>query len=303
MRYHIHILLVLLLVWCNPIRSQVLYEISGNGAKQRSYLLATNRLVDIQFLDTIPNLFKCWGKCNTLITEFSIRDYEAINTMRQAALLPDSVRLEHYYSEEEYLKIDESLRLATNMGMDKLARMKPSYLTQLYRDELMRKWLTYDELRSIETFFSVVAEQNKMPIHGLDDTGETIYMLFDREPFHHQCKELIQIIEYPEREVQLERKLTELYRNGRLNDMVYAVTGPDNLSTLSFSDYQLFAARNQNWVKRLHPYLNEGNIFITLNAIYLGGDKGLIACLRAAGYRVKPVNQFQNAKTTRKDAR
>ena len=31
--------------------------------------------------------------------------------------------------------------------------------------------------------------------------------------------------------------------------------------------------------------------FITLNAVYLGGDKGLIEQLRAAGYRVRPVNR------------
>jgi uncharacterized protein YbaP (TraB family) len=44
-------------------------------------------------------------------------------------------------------------------------------------------------------------------------------------------------------------------------------------------------------VKRLSPYLREGKAFITLNAIYLGGEDGLLAQLKAAGYRVKPVNR------------
>jgi uncharacterized protein YbaP (TraB family) len=73
--------------------------------------------------------------------------------------------------------------------------------------------------------------------------------------------------------------------------MAYTVKGPDNLSTLSYSDYQIFAKRNKEWVKRLRPYLAEGNAFITLNAIYLGGEDGLLAQLRAAGYRVKAVNK------------
>ena len=42
---------------------------------------------------------------------------------------------------------------------------------------------------------------------------------------------------------------------------------------------------------RLQPYLADGGAFITLNAVYLGGEKGLLQLLRAAGYRVRPVNR------------
>jgi uncharacterized protein YbaP (TraB family) len=82
-----------------------------------------------------------------------------------------------------------------------------------------------------------------------------------------------------------------MYKYGRLADMAYYVKGPDNQTSLSYSDYQVFAKRNKVWVKRLHPYLKEGKAFITLNAIYLGGDDGLLAQLKAAGYRVKAVNK------------
>ena len=49
-----------LLLACSA-QAKLLWEISGNGAKQKSYLLATNKLVEMQFLDTIPNVFKCFG--------------------------------------------------------------------------------------------------------------------------------------------------------------------------------------------------------------------------------------------------
>ena len=176
------------------------------------------------------------------------------------------------------------------MGLDKLGRMKPSYLAEMYRNELMKKWLNYDEDRSMETFFEKVASQSNIPVYGLDDVGETMYMLFDREPFQWQCKELYKVIESPEKEVRLERDLRDMYLYGRLSDMAYMVKSPDNLTSLSFSDYQIYAKRNHVWVKRLTPYLQEGKAFITLNAIYLGGEDGLLAQLKAAGYRVKAVN-------------
>lgn len=271
--------------------AQLLYEISGNGTQGKSYILATNRLVDMTFIDTIPNAFACFSKCNKVITEFAMQDYEAIAALRQAAVLPDSIRLSNFYSDEDYQLIDNALRLNLGMGLDKLCRMKPSYLTEMFRTELMKQWLHYDEQRSMETFFETVAQEKGIPVYGLDDVGETMYMLFDREPFHWQCAELKKVIEYPEREVKQERTLCEMYLQGRLGDMAFQVEGPDNNTSISFSDYKIYAQRNVQWVKRLAPYLHDGGCFITLNAIYLGGDKGLLADLREAGYRVRPVNR------------
>ena len=287
--------LLLFLGFClvshGAVRAQVLYRVSSNSTKAPSYILATNKLVDIAFLDTIPNVFKCFSDCDKVITEFAMQDYEAIAALRQAALLPDSVQLRNFYTDLQYKEIDEALRTHLGMGLDKLGRMKPSYLTEMFRNELLIQWLHYNEERSMETFFEKIAIQNNTPIYGLDDIGETMYMLFDREPFHWQCEELEKIINYPEREIRLERTLCNMYRYGRLTDMVYTFKGPDNTSTLSYSDYQVYAKRNKEWVKRLRPYLAEGNAFITLNAVYLGGEDGLLAQLKAAGYRVKAVNK------------
>ena len=271
--------------------AQVLYRISGNSAAAPSYILATNRMVDMTFIDTIPNAFKCYAQCNKVITEFAMQDYEAIAALRQAAILPDSIQLRHFYTHEQYLQIDEALRINLSIGLDKLGRMKPSYLTEMFRNELMKRWLHYNEERTMETFFEKVALQSNIPVYGLDDVGETMYMLFDREPFHWQCEELLKVVEYPEKEVRFERSLLEMYQYGRLADMAYFVKSPDNQTSLSFSDYQVYAKRNKVWVKRLTPYLREGKAFITLNAIYLGGDEGLLAQLKAAGYRVKAVNR------------
>ena len=280
-----------MLLTASAVSAQLLYQISGNSAQAKSYLLATNKLVDMSFIDTIPNAFKCFATCDKVLTEFAFQDYEALAVLRQAAVLPDSIKLQNFYSEQQYKYIDETLRLSIGLGLDQLARMKPSYLTELYRAELFKKWLQYDEQRSMESFFQAVAEERNIPVYGLDEIGETMYMLFDREPFHWQCEELLKVMEYPEREVKQESTIRDMYLMGRLSDIAYQVEGPDNLSTVSFSDYQVYCKRNKAWTKRLAPYLHDGKAFIVLDCVYLGGDKGLIAQLRNAGYKVKPVNR------------
>lgn len=286
------VLLALLALFLVPAKAQVLYEISGRSVKQKSYILATNRLVNMQFLDTIPNVFKCFSKCKKVVTEFAMQDYEAIAALRQAAVLPDSVKLSNFYSESEYEYIDNSLRINLGMGLDKLCRMKPSYLTEMFRTELMKQWLQYDEQHSMESFFESVAAERDIPVVGLDNIGETMYMLFDREPFDWQCRELLKVIEYPENEVKQERAIRDMYRNGRLTEIAYQVEGPNNKTSISYSDYKVYCRRNKEWVKRLQPLLAQGGCFITLNAVYLGGDEGLLEQLRSAGYRVRPVNRM-----------
>lgn len=284
-------ILLLCQVAGTELQAQVLYEISGNGSRAKSYLLATNRYVSMEFADTIPNVFKCFGRCQRVVTEFVMQDYEAIATLRQAALLPDSIRLRENYTNAEYQEIDDALFLETGIHLDDVARMKPSYLTELYRNELMKKWLGYDEQRSLETIFELVAAQRNIPVVGLDKIGETMYMLFDREPIQWQQEQLLNIIRHPDRDVRFEQQLRAMYLNGQLTDIAYLMESPDNRSTVSYSDYQIWAKRNKEWVKRLRPYLKEGRSFITLNAMYLGGEKGLINQLKSAGYRVRRVNR------------
>lgn len=283
--------LAILLLMALSAKGQLLYQISGNSAQAKSYILATNKFIDMTFLDTIPNVFKCFGQCDKVLTEFAIQDYEAIAVLRKAALLPDSVQLKNFYTEQQYQYLDESLRLTLGMGLDKLGRMKPSYLSELYRVELFKKWLQYDENRSMEPFFQAVAQERNIPVIGLDKLGETMYMVFDREPFHWQCEELYNLVESPERDVKQEATIRDMYLMGRLTDIAYQVEGPDNHSTISYSDYQVYAKRNIEWAKRLQAYLHQGHTFIVLDCVYLGGEKGLLAQLRKVGYKVKPVNK------------
>lgn len=286
--------LLLLILLCSiylQANAQLLYEISGNNSQSKSYMLATNKLSDISFLDTIPNLFKVFGRCDKVITEMALSTESARQALQTASVLPDSISLRDIYSLDEYKTISDAVMLTMGLSLDKLSRIKPSYLTEMYRNELLKRWLAYDENRSSEIFFQAIAEERGLPVIALDETGEALFMLFDREPLTWQTKELLKIVEFPERETRQERRILELYKLGQLNEISYQVAMPDNQSTLSYSDYQIFCRRNPVWVKRLAPYLTEGNAFICLNCIYLGGEEGLIAQLRKAGYKVRAVNK------------
>lgn len=270
--------------------AQLLYQITGKGTKGKSYLFATNKLCNISFLDTVPQLFKVFNDCPTVITEMALNSADVQRTLAQAALLPDSTLLHTFYTQEEYERIDYALTTATKMSLKLLDRLKPAYITELYKTELYKTWLGYDENRSSEIFFQAVAAEQGKQVIGLNDTKESIYALFDHEPLEWQAQELLNLVKYPEREIRQAKALLALYKNGHLSEISYQVQMPDNQTTVSYSDYQIYAARNIVWADKLSQMLQTPGNFIVLDAVYLGGDKGLIHLLRNKGFKIKSVN-------------
>ena len=150
MRRFIFILNYLLLI--GYTHAQVLYRISGNSAAAPSYVLATNRMVDMTFIDSIPNVFACYGACNKVITEFAMQDYEAIAALRQAALLPDSVRLRNFFSQEQYDDINEALLIKlADMLYNSYDKPAEKALNRMYKNacEVLLKRKLSDECREL----------------------------------------------------------------------------------------------------------------------------------------------------------
>ncbi len=270
--------------------AQLLYQITGKGIKGKSYIFATNKLCNISFLDTVPQLFKVFNECHTVITEMALNSADVQKVLAQAALLPDSTLLHSFYTKDEYERIDQALTTATKMSLKLLDRLKPAYITELYKTELYRTWLGYDENRSSEIFFQAVAAEQGKRIIGLNNTKESIYALFDHEPLEWQAQELLNLVKYPEREIRQAKALLALYKNGHLSEISYQVQMPDNQTTISYSDYKIYAARNIAWADQLTLLLQTPGNFIVLDAVYLGGDKGLIHLLRNIGFKIRSVN-------------
>ena len=276
----------------STVRAQLLYEVSGNSAKAKSYIFATNPYVDVSYLDSLPlftHIFDLFDQCERVVTEFAFQDYEALAALRQSSVLPDSVSLSDLFSPSDYEYIRTACLSMLSLDIDSLQRLKPSYLTALYRDELLHRWLSPQ--LPISIYFEALAGENEIPVIGLDNASETMYIAFEREPLAWQCQELVHLLNYPEKEVAQVQNLRQSYLNGRLNDIAFLIAAPDNETTISYSDYKVFCQRNKQWTKRLTPYFKDGRTFVTLDAIYLGGDEGLIAQLRSAGFRVKAINK------------
>jgi len=86
--------------------------------------------------------------------------------------------------------------------------------------------------------------------------------------------------------------MTQAYLDGDLERLVGLLTENDppmaEDAKTRFLDASLYA-RQRLWMKRLAPLLDQGGVFVSVGAMHLYGEKGLIARLKRAGYEVIPL--------------
>lgn len=271
-----------------PIQAQVLWEVSKNGLRQKSYIFATEKLIPISFLDSIPHLYECYAKCPVVITEMLL-SAETRDQLEKAALLPHGQSIKSFYSQEDYQLIDSTLEQSLRIDFSHLLSLRPIFLTELYKTELYKQHLGFQEEKSSEMFFQLVATEQGRKVVALDNAIETIEMTFYRKNLDTQAQELLQLVKNPHLELQHAKQICRFYKQGMLYDIAYAIQAPSNKTSINYSDYCLFKQRNQKWVNRLHTWMKGQSCFIVLNAAYLGGEEGLLQLLRKEGFRVTRV--------------
>lgn len=86
-----------------------------------------------------------------------------------------------------------------------------------------------------------------------------------------------------------DRTMRQAYLDGDLERLVGLFTENDPPMAEDAKERYLEAtlyARQRLWMKRLAPLLDEGGAFVSVGAMHLYGEKGLIARLKRAGYEV-----------------
>ncbi|MBO7234619.1 MAG: TraB/GumN family protein [Paludibacteraceae bacterium] len=284
-----------LLIYCffialsSSVQAQLLWEVSGKGLRQKSYIFATEKLIPISFLDSIPKVYECYAKCPVVITEMLLNTDER-GEIEKAALLPHGQSIANLYSSEDYEFIDSTLSHTLKIDFSYLSNLRPIFLTELYKTELYKTHLNFQEEHSSEMFFQLVATEQGRKIIPLDNTIETTHMTFYRKNIDTQATELLRLLLYPDAEIRQAKEIVRLYKKGLLYDIAYAIQAPSNKTSFNYSDYLFIKQRNNRWISQLDALMKGQSCFIVLNASYLGGEEGLLQLLRKEGFRVKRVN-------------
>ena len=260
----------------------LLYEISGNGLSQPSYLYGTIHIIckdDFVMNETTKQKF---SQAQQVYLELDMDDPKMMPEMMKSMYMTDGSTIKTLLSEADYQKVSQFFKdsLKTNIGtMDK---MKPFVLSSM----TIPKLIACSSQSYEETFMKMAKNENK-EILGLETVAEQFDAL-DKMGMKKQADlMLVKMIEnWNEGKQTLKQMITD-YKNQDVEALLVDMSKSKS-SDANFQE-DLLVTRNQNWIPKIQQITKEKPTFFAVGAGHLGGKKGVIALLRDAGFTVKAV--------------
>ena len=270
----------------------LLWEVSGNGLKQPSYIFGTHHLFSDNFLDSVPHLWEKYNMCQQVIGEVHLNEIAKAPALLQAQmLLPDNENYENFLTPQEYATLDSLLINTLGAGLGQaLGRYRPSVLalmlTQSILSEVMK--VNMAEHKPIDLIIQEKAIQDNKNIAGLESAQDQLSALLNSSSNHSQAMSIICLLEHKSELVPELMQLNDLYRNAELNKFMDL----NKNSVCATSDKEMDIInknRNDAWMKKLPAIITEQSSFIAVGCLHLVEKEGLLDQLHKLGYTVKAV--------------
>jgi uncharacterized protein len=259
----------------------LLWEISGKGLKQPSYMFGTFHVMCKDDIKFSTNLQTALAASKEVYFEMDLDD--PTNTMGAMFFMNmKNKTLKELYTEKEYDKVSKFFKDSLKMNISFFSKMKPMMLEAM----LYPRMMPCKTPSGVEMELMAIAAKQKKEIKGFE-TIEFQAGIFDSIPYETQAKSLLKDIDSAASYRVYFNKMVNVYKNQETDKLVEIIT--DTTFSEGENNDALLKNRNENWVKQLKIILAKNNIFMGVGAAHLFGKDGLITLLRKEGYTVKAI--------------
>jgi len=282
--------LLLLFTVVSFTQAQLIWKITGNGIKKPSYLFGTHHLIPIQFLDSIPGLYKAFNESEKVVGEMVLNNIDATEKIQQAAIMPNNLRIDSLLKPADYKLVDTELKSVLKFGLKDVPILNPTMLVTMYELEVYKKLTGFTDDKQSDSYFQLVAVQKDKKVIGLENLDQQIKFLFGSTDYKRQAQILVETVRRKNEMLKDMLQLTKLYKIGKIDQLVELSKGKGNITDMTDEEYATMVDnRNADWVTKLPQIIKESSCFIAVGALHLGGKNGLIKLLQKKGYKVSPL--------------
>jgi uncharacterized protein len=275
-----------------PTTKSLLWKIEGNGLKKPSYLFGTIHVIPKAELKLRPEVDLALKECKFIVFEIDMK--EMLNIKSQLALLtkafmPSGTTLRTLLSPEDYAYVRTYMD-GSSLPSTMIDKMKPLFLSTLLGQD-KEDGEKAAPSTSVEMVLYKKSNKLKMSTAGLETSAYQL-SLFDQIPYKEQAEMLVESLRAAANSSADGQAVDP---NGQLHDIYNAediqamqdMMSDESAGMKGFEDILLYK-RNANWIKPMGDIMANQPAFFAVGAGHLGGEKGVIALLRKAGYKVEP---------------
>ena len=263
-----------------------------------SWLLGTAHVSDDRVNKLTPEIETALlnaRSANFEIPEIGDRTREAAAVMALARyiVLPPGQSLWDLVPDDQEPQIRDNPNLPEGMSKT-LFGYQPWFVATLISSPLCEKLREQAGLRGLDANLANMARDKGIPVEGLETVEEQMKILASM-PLDQQTEFLLSAARSAKLVPDQFETLLALYDKRQLNALMPLMQrlfpmSPEEAKVYAYVEGDLIVKRNHVMAERATPRLAKGNIFIAVGAMHLPGKEGLVELLRAAGYKVTPIN-------------
>lgn len=276
--------------------AQILWKISGNNAKQTSYLLGTHHLAPLSMLDSIAGFNDALAAVDAVAGEVDMAKMNAeARSLMGYMLAPADSSLTALLAPAQVDSLTAVLQkyMGPQVSAAQMAQLKPAAVaTQLALFESMATMPDAAQAladgKQLDSEVQSRALALNKPVIPFETAEEQMSILMGA-PLAEQARLLMEAVKQSLDGTAAEstRKLTEAYLAQNLAAIAELIFSDQEMEVAEVE--RLIFARNRNWAATLADILPERPVLVAVGAGHLPGDEGLISLLRTQGYTVEPV--------------
>ncbi|MBN2664679.1 MAG: TraB/GumN family protein [Bacteroidales bacterium] len=270
----------------DTIENCLLWEISGNGLSESSYIYGTVHIIPADKFFFFDEWIESLEKCKYLILEVDLKIgfFKQLSLLKQMKMPNDSVLSDYMMADEfdayrSYM-IDSLKVSSAKYNMTLI--YKPFFTYSLLLDEVIPGQKIF-----YEKYLTNLAKDNKMKIIGLETIDFQMNLVNDISVANQIPMFLFDFSKKVQTDFKKEYfKLLDLYATQNLTEINNLEQEADSYPSF----YQDFIInRNANWIPIIEKYMLNKPSFIAVGAAHLPGEYGVLKLLENKGYIVKPV--------------
>ncbi len=259
----------------------LLWEISGKGLQQPSYLFGTIHMICKEDF-TLSELTKQkFSASKQVYLELDMDDPQLQVTMMRLMQISGKETLRNKLGESNFNKVDSFLKKELNMSLAMFDRFKPMMVMSL----LAQRMLPCTDMESYEMSFVKMAGEQKKELLGLERIEDQV-AVFDAIPDSLEVRSIMNLVNDFESQKKEFTRMSTLYRAQDLESLYRLMAeSPEMMGSQEI----LLDRRNRNWIPVMESAMRESSTFFAVGAGHLAGSQGVLELLRKQGYKVKAL--------------
>ena len=269
----------------DPSYPSLLWEITGNGLTQPSYLFGTMHVSNKLAFHLSDSFYHAIASCSTVSLEIDPKQWQPEMFRVQQSQLA----MQFYARPSSDLLRESSFRFSSNYeeNIKRALREEPYIINGLlYRTAEGQS--DFQENTYLDLYVYQTARKLGKKATGVENylVSEKIQLEAQEDMIKDRAKNNRLNFNF-ENPYEIQKKLQEAYRRGDLNmlDSLSRLTG----NSEAFNEKFLYG-RNDIQANSIDTIIRKESLFVAVGAAHLPGPRGVIEILRRKGYTLRPVN-------------